>query len=61
MVLNDFAVGLFVDCFCGLVVPDCRPRGPRFGKVGLEQGPLRLVRINEELLERRSSSSSLEN
>jgi hypothetical protein len=29
--------------------------------VGVEQGPLRLVRINEELLERKSSGSDLEN
>jgi hypothetical protein len=29
--------------------------------VGLERGPLSLVRINEELLERKSSGSGLEN
>jgi hypothetical protein len=29
--------------------------------VGLERGPLRLLRINEELLERKSSGSGLEN
>jgi hypothetical protein len=29
--------------------------------MGLERGPLSLVRINEELLERKSSGSSLEN
>jgi hypothetical protein len=29
--------------------------------VGLERGPLSLVRINEELLERKSSCSGLEN
>jgi hypothetical protein len=29
--------------------------------VGLEQGPLSLVSTNEELLERKSSSSGLEN
>jgi hypothetical protein len=29
--------------------------------VGLEWGPFRLVRINEELLERKSSGSGLEN
>jgi hypothetical protein len=29
--------------------------------VGLERGPLSLVSINEEVLERKSSSSSLEN
>jgi hypothetical protein len=55
----DFKYGL-----CGLVVrvPDCKPRGPGFDSkryhiflvaVGLERGPLSLVRINEELLERK--------
>jgi hypothetical protein len=50
------------DRICGLAVrvPGCRSRGPGFdsrryhifGKVvGLERGPLSLVRINEELLE----------
>jgi hypothetical protein len=43
-------------------VPGCTPRGPGFDSqryqifriaVGLEQGPLSLVRINEELLERK--------
>jgi hypothetical protein len=29
--------------------------------MGLERGPLRLVSINEELLERKSSGSGLEN
>jgi hypothetical protein len=29
--------------------------------VGLERGPLSLVRINEELLERKSSGPGLEN
>jgi hypothetical protein len=57
---------------CGIVVrvPGYRPRSPGFDSqccqifwliVGLEQGPLSLTRINEELLERRSSSSNLEN
>jgi hypothetical protein len=32
-----------------------------FIAVGLERGPLSLVSINEELLERRSSVSGLEN
>jgi hypothetical protein len=31
------------------------------GVLGLEWGPLGLVRINEELLERNSSGSSVEN
>jgi hypothetical protein len=58
--------------FCGLVVrvPGYRSRGPRFSSwryqifwevVGLEWGPLSLVRITEELLERKSSGSGLEN
>jgi hypothetical protein len=57
---------------CGLVVriPGCRPRGPGFDSrryqifwvaVGLEQGPLRLVNINEELLKSKISDSILEN
>jgi hypothetical protein len=47
---------------CNLVVrvPGCTPRGPAFDSrpcdifcvaLGLERGPLSLVRINEELLE----------
>jgi hypothetical protein len=58
------AVHIAEDRFCGLVVivPDCRSRGPGFYSrryqifwevVGLEQGPLSLVRITEELLERK--------
>jgi hypothetical protein len=50
---------------CGLVVrvPGCRPRGSGFDfqryqifwvAVGLEQDPLSLMRINEELLERKN-------
>jgi hypothetical protein len=44
------------------VVPGCKPRGPRFNSwcyqifwvaLGLEQDPLSLMRINEELLERK--------
>jgi hypothetical protein len=51
-------------------VPCYRSRGPGFDSrfylnfwevVGLERGPLSLVRINEELLERKSSGSGLEN
>jgi hypothetical protein len=53
---------------CGLVVrvPGCRPRGPGFDSrhyqilleaVCLERGPLILVRINEELLERKVAVS----
>jgi hypothetical protein len=49
---------------CHLVVrvPGCKPRGPGIDfrryqmfcvAVGLERGPLRLVNINEELLERK--------
>jgi hypothetical protein len=60
------------DRLCGLVVrlPGFRSRGPGFDfqryhmfsvTVGLERGPLSLMRINEELLERKSSSSGLEN
>jgi hypothetical protein len=52
------------DLLCGLVVrlPGCRPRSPGFGSrhyqifcvaVGLEWSPLGLVRINEELLQRK--------
>jgi hypothetical protein len=58
--------------FCGLVVrvPGYRSRGPGFDSrrykifwqvVGLERGPLSLVKIIEELLEWKSSGSSLEN
>jgi hypothetical protein len=52
-----------MDSLCGQVVrvPGGRPRGPGFDSrryqifcvvVGLERGPLSLVRINEELLKR---------
>jgi hypothetical protein len=52
------------DRLCGLVarVPGCRPRGSGFDSryyqiflevMGLERGPLSLVRISEELLERK--------
>jgi hypothetical protein len=62
----------FLDGFCGVVVrvPGCRLIGPVldsrryliFGvAVGLERGPLSLVSINEELLEKISSGSGLEN
>jgi hypothetical protein len=61
-----------IDRLCGLVVriPSHRPRGHGFDSrrcqvfcdvVGLEEGPLSLVRINEELLERRNNGSGLEN
>jgi hypothetical protein len=54
----------------GLVVrvPGCRSRGPRFDSrlyqiflevLGIEQYPLSIVKINEELLERKSSGSGL--
>jgi hypothetical protein len=60
------------DRLCGLVVrvPGYRSRGPGLDSqryqifwevVGLEQGPLSLVRITEELLEWKSSGSGLEN
>jgi hypothetical protein len=54
-----------IDRLCGLVI-----RGPGFDSrlyqifwevVGLERGPLSLVRIIEELLEWKSSGSGLEN
>jgi hypothetical protein len=65
-------VYIMKDHFCGLVVraPDCTPIGSGFDSrryqtalvaVGLEQGPHSNVRINEELLERKSSSSGLQN
>jgi hypothetical protein len=61
-----------IDCLCGLVirVPGGRPRGSRLKSqryqifwvaVGLEWGPLSLMSINEELLERESSGYGLEN
>jgi hypothetical protein len=60
------------DRLCGLVVrvTGYRTRGPEFDSrryqifwevVGVERGPLRLVRIIEELLEWKSSGSCLEN
>jgi hypothetical protein len=62
----------FSDCPCGLVVrvPGYRSRGSEFSSqryqidwevVGLEQVPLSLVRITEELIERKSSGPGLEN
>jgi hypothetical protein len=61
-----------MDHLCGLVVrvPGYRSRGPGFNSqcyqvfrevVGLEQRPLSLVSTTEELLERKSNSSGLEN
>jgi hypothetical protein len=61
-----------VDRLCGLVIriPGYRSRGPGFDSrryhifsevVGLERGPLSLVRITEELLEWKSSGFDLEN
>jgi hypothetical protein len=63
---------VYMDRLCGLVVrvPGYRSRGPRFDSrrhqifwevVGLEQGPLSLMRITEELLKWKSSGSGLEN
>jgi hypothetical protein len=57
------------DHLCGPVVrvPGCRLRGPGFNyqifwvAVCLEWGPLILVGINEELLERKGSSSGIDN
>jgi hypothetical protein len=60
------------DRLCGLVVrvPGYRSRGPGFDSqryqifwevVGLERGPLSLVRIIEKLLEWKSSGSGQEN
>jgi hypothetical protein len=57
-----------IDRLCGLVfiVPGYRSRGPRFDSwryqilwvvVGLEQGPLSLMSITEELLEKKSNGS----
>jgi hypothetical protein len=61
-VYNDRLYGLVVR------VPGCKHRGPGFDcrvyqifwvKVGLERDPISFVRINEELLERKSSDSGL--
>jgi hypothetical protein len=60
---NSISCTIQCDRLCGLVVrvPGYRSRGPGFDSrryeifgevVGLERGPLSLVRINEELLER---------
>jgi hypothetical protein len=67
-----FVLHCYYNRLCGLVgrVPGYRSRGPRFDSrryqilwevVGLEWGPLSLVRIIEELLEWKSNGSSLEN
>jgi hypothetical protein len=54
----------------GATVPGCKSRGPGFHSrphqifwevAALERGPLSLVRITEELLERKSNGSGLEN
>jgi hypothetical protein len=61
-----------MDRLCGLVVrvPGYRSRGPGFDSrryqiflevVGLERGPLSLVKIIEELPETKNSGSGLEN
>jgi hypothetical protein len=63
---------IITDRLCGLVVrvPGYRSKGPGFDSpryqifwevVGLERGPLSLVRITEELLEWKSSGSGPEN
>jgi hypothetical protein len=60
------------DRLCGLVVrvPSCRYRGPGYDSrcyqifyvaVGLEWSPLSLMRISEELFERKSDGSGLGN
>jgi hypothetical protein len=71
--LKTFIIITFVwDLLCGLVVrvPGYRSRGTGFDSrliqifwevVGLERGPLSLLRIIEELLECKSSGSGLEN
>jgi hypothetical protein len=69
---NLQSVLIFIDRLCGLVVrvPGYRSRGPRFDFrrykifweiVGLERGPLSLVRIIEELLEWINSGFGQEN
>jgi hypothetical protein len=65
-------IDMHTDRLCDVVVrvPGYRPRGPGFDSrryhifrkvVGLERGPLSLVRITEELLEWKRSGSRLEN
>jgi hypothetical protein len=67
-----YLIVLTTDRLCGLVVrvPGYRFRGPEFDSrryqifwevVGLERGPLSLLRITEELLDWKSSGSSEEN
>jgi hypothetical protein len=64
MTLSLFICGLMADRLCGLVgrVSGCRPRGAGLDSwryqifcvaVDLERAPLSLVKINEELLERK--------
>jgi hypothetical protein len=63
------AVAMKVSFFCRVVCINgaCITSIFRIGNqpiknpVGLERGPLSLVRMNEELLERKSSGSGLEN
>jgi hypothetical protein len=70
--IRFFDYYMFEDRLCGLVVrvPGYRSRGHGFDSwryqifwevVGLERGPLSLVRITEELFGRNSSGSGLEN
>jgi hypothetical protein len=73
IVPNEFVtIYIYNDHLCGLVVrmPGCKPRGPGFDfrhyqifvvAVSLEWGPLSLVSMNEQLLQRKSSGSGLEN
>jgi hypothetical protein len=70
--LCTIVIFITVDCLCGLVVrvSGYRSRGPGFYSrcfqifweaVGLEWGPLSLMRTTEELLGRNSSGSGQEN
>jgi hypothetical protein len=72
MLLFYIIIYFILDRLCGLVVrvPGYRSRGPGFDsrpyqifweEVGLRWGPLSLVSTIEELLERKSSGSGLEN
>jgi hypothetical protein len=71
--IMEYSVSQYPTLFlCGLVarIPGYRSRGPWFDSrhyqifyevVGLERGPLSLVRITVELLKWKSSGSGLEN